>query len=1269
MKQVRRASILAALITIFVQLFVPASIAVAATLSNTLVNSWANTWHLHLFNGLHWTDNGMWLKKVDGRVAFCIEHGVDLDMAGSGYNPSNYTSAKKERLSKIAYYGYTKNPTYHNYGITQMIIWEELGDKLLTTPVKTYQAEKKAILAKVAAHDRKPSFNGKQITLSVGDSITLTDSNNRLASFVRQTANTANLKLTKSGNKLTLTATAESKASGKVAYAIAKSSEVGTSFVYTKGKQQKVVEFKLSNSGEFSLPIKVNLNGNVKAKKVDANTHKPLPGAKLKFEYAGTSKEITTGADGYAALNGIKAGTKVKINEVTAPNGYVNKGELKEITIEPGKTIEVVLGNKEQLGNVTLAKIGREFGSDMFNAYYSLNGAVYGIYTNTGTRVGAITTDVQGKGSLQNLKLGSYYALEEEAPNGYVLSKKKLPFDLKYAGQNAAVATAHVDATDQEQRGTATLLKRDASTGSHPQGAGNLNGAVYELHRAANDKLVKSVTISDNKASVSNLELDDYYWIEAKAPTGYLLDPQKHHFKLTYAGQNMTTTTTTTTVKEQVITGDFDLVKYGNYDWLTQGKGTRPVTLKDTQFTMTSQTSGKVVRTGLTDAQGYLKFSHLPYDTYLVEETKTPTGYHGIKPFTVKINGTQQTQHYEIENKVIEEKLRVIKIDAETGKTVRRAGAIFRIKNLQTNKYVQQSTADAAGTTDKFATDNSGELITSGSLGYGDYQLEEVKAPEGYLLAKKPAKFTIDGSHKGGIVVIKFADHSQKGVATLTKTGATPVTVEKVMTDYGEKYKFNYDYTALAGAKFEFKAAEDITTADGTVHVRKGEVVATAKTDAQGQILTPELYLGKYTATEVSAPNGFIMNPEPIPFELKYAGQEVTLASTSLAAKNDFQQLDINLKKQEETLLGWKNSIPEIKNIAANGQVFGLFTQGETTIGDTVIPSESLVATTKVESGKAKIGPIQLPEGYYYVKELDAGDQHDLDTTMYGFHFAARDNDAIKHIQLNDGKPILNRLHENRLSFKKINEVATLNLGKGYNYAMTGNASGAVFELSDANQNVIQTVLIGEDSTGTIKHLPVGNFYLRESKPSSTNLVLSKETLKLVSTKDGVSIFDSKGKRIGESRADSREPTFAFTLNNRLIKGTGELTKTDVTTSKRLPDTGIRILDANGKTVASGRTDKNGVFTFSNLPAGKYSFQEYEAPKGYEINEELVPFEIKSDGEILKAVMTDKQTLKADLPQTGSTASGWLIVFGVLILLGILAAAVVMGGSRKKKGQ
>ena len=124
-------------------------------------------------------------------------------------------------------------------------------------------------------------------------------------------------------------------------------------------------------------------------------------------------------------------------------------------------------------------------------------------------------------------------------------------------------------------------------------------------------------------------------------------------------------------------------------------------------------------------------------------------------------------------------------------------------------------------------------------------------------------------------------------------------------------------------------------------------------------------------------------------------------------------------------------------------------------------------------------------------------------------------------------------------------------------------------------------------------------------------------------------------------------------MQNSLIKGTGELTKTNVSDGKVLPNTGIKILNQDGKTVVSGRTNDKGVFSFANLPAGKYQFVEYDAPKGYKINETPVDFEITKDGEIVKAQMKDEavDTPLLRLPQTGEERNQLLSVIGVILLL------------------
>lgn len=297
------------LMTIVAAFLITPITALAANVTDESVTNYTSTWNLRLFNGLHWTDNAVWMKKVDGIAAFCIEHGVDLT-PGSGFEPSELSIAEKDKLSLMAYYGYQTNPTASNYAVVQHMVWEELGDKLLTTNVPNYAGLKSEILSKVSRHNAKPSFNEQTVELNVGDSVTLTDSAGVLSKYQHLVENSASLQVEKNGNTLKLTAKADSKETGKIRYNIASNENIGQSFVYQKGSQQKVATFKLANGGSFNINVKVNLNGHVKAKKIDQDTGQALPNAKLKFEYAGQTKEIVTDGNGIAQVNDIKAGTK-----------------------------------------------------------------------------------------------------------------------------------------------------------------------------------------------------------------------------------------------------------------------------------------------------------------------------------------------------------------------------------------------------------------------------------------------------------------------------------------------------------------------------------------------------------------------------------------------------------------------------------------------------------------------------------------------------------------------------------------------------------------------------------------------------------------------------------------------------------------------------------------------------------------------------------------------------------------------------------------------
>ncbi|EKZ1596721.1 Cys-Gln thioester bond-forming surface protein [Listeria monocytogenes] len=587
-------------------------------------------------NGQKLENKDIWNMKMDGKDVFCIDSAAPANTE-DGYSAETYTGEKKDLLSKVAYYGFTQSEqSYKDFATTQLLIWEVLGEQLEWTSLPNYWSDRDDILAKVRKHDTQPSWDTQTITLIEGQEFEQADTNS-VTDILNITSNATGIQVTKSGNTLKLKADKNSK-SGEIMFSKVPDSALGTSILYKKADRQSLVDFYLQDTGKAKLKVNVKKLGGVRVKKIDPQTNKALPNTTIKFEYGNTSKTVVTDANGIAELVGIPEGTQVKISELLAPSGYHNIGEVKTTIIRPSETTELIFNNNKQMGTVKLTKSGQEFGANMPNDNYTLKDALYGIYNSSDERVGELITDEKGYAESSSLSLGQYYLLEEKAPSGYLLSEEKLPFEIKYVGQDVAVTNTEVQAVDVEQKGTAKLIKEDAETGDIAQGKATLDGAVYELYRSSDDKLIDTVTIENGQAQSDDLLLDSYYWLEKEAPTGYLLDKEKHAFDLTYSSE-AEIADVTVTVKEQVIKEKIKVMKYDEATKEPIKNNVATFKLKDLQTGEFIEHDGQLEF--MTDQSGEFVTEDLPYGEYELIEIIAPTNYQrDMEPTKITIDGT-----------------------------------------------------------------------------------------------------------------------------------------------------------------------------------------------------------------------------------------------------------------------------------------------------------------------------------------------------------------------------------------------------------------------------------------------------------------------------------------------------------------------------------------------------------------------------------------------------------------------------------------------------
>lgn len=674
---------------------------------------------------------------------------------------------------------------------------------------------------------------------------------------------------------------------------------------------------------------------------------------------------------------------------------------------------DIVWLEEQPKGNVQLQKVSAQTDITEGNFCYSLEGAVYGVYTDAGctAQAGELVTDASGKSGLLSVNAGTYYVKEKTPPRGYALDGTVYRVDVQ-AGQ-----TAQVSAKDIPQKNPVEVLlkKYDGELdfqeeGNAPQGAASLAGAefTFRFYTGDYDSLEKLEGVSpartwvfrsDDRGFVSTQEEyfveGDPVWRdgnggfflplgtvtiqETKAPQGYNLNSETQLVRVTPEGTGeQVQTYQTPAFEEDVIRGDLELIKvYQN----EEEKEDVLEGIEGVEFTLTSRTTGQEILRIVTDREGKATTrsedyprGRLVYDTYLVTETKTPEGYNPVKPFEVEISEENVTvSGIYRQDTLITSPIQVLKVDASTGKTIPAAGTEFQLLDADRNVVTMTSHYPEYQVYETFVTDEKGRFTFPEKLKYGTYYLREVKAPKGYLLNGEELAFTVEEDKDwGSPLTVRFADENAMG---------------RISIDKYEEGKEEY----LAGTEFEIQAAEDIVTPDGTVRLKKGELAGTLTTGNETAV-SEELFLGKYTVRETRQVPGFALPEKAFQVELKYKDQTTPVVEEHLTVYNEPTSLVLlkyeNGSEEKTALAGVRFKVWLKQDEAVEEEAV----MGEDTVTeeDAVDPGYTLEEIYETdEEGRIEI-PYLLPDSTYCIQEAETLPGYIPDGTVHEVYVDAQ---------------------------------------------------------------------------------------------------------------------------------------------------------------------------------------------------------------------------------------------------------------------------------------
>lgn len=773
------------------------------------------------------------------------------------------------------------------------------------------------------------------------------------------------------------------------------------------------------NKGTASVIIENKLDsqkGSVTFRKYGED-NKPLDGGTFQLyrvdgENSDPVGNVFSTANGVWSKDNLPYGTYY-VKEIAAPQGYILGSESSDgITIKKTAAHGTITMTNEKYtaGSITVKKVD-ENGNPLAGAEFMLSGP----------KIDKKTTGENGEAVFENLPAGDYYVSEPKRPTNYGGFNGSVHIKINTIGEAKTITAAEnvevegsnitINWTNTRDKGSISITKTD---GNQP-----LSRAVFGLYEnkdlADNDPKT-AVTNGQGVAEFNDLSAGTYYLKEITAPNGYALSDEVHTF-IIGNGENAAWDCGKT-ITNQLKKYTLKLTKKGDdgnplegVEFTLSGNGIDPMTAE----------SGK---------DGVVTFEGLHFGKYTITETKAPQGYVPAGSINVEVKGDGSNGSVIQVGDVINKrtKLTVTKF-AEDGET-KLPGAEFIIRNGE-GKYVTADGINFVSFTDK----DKATKLTTGSDGtfaleylpLGEYVLEEIEAPEGYMIVTASEDFEIKNSEtrvsinntkiKAGLKIIKTDENGKllEGIKFTLKNSAGGF-----VTASGSGGK--YTYTGLADTGTEFT------------------------TDGRGEIFVSGLLWGTYYLSETNAPKGMV----GIKDQIVKVDAENHNKTIELKLENRSEKGKIEFTKTDGAGNGLAGAVFKLKLVEKSGTAYSTVKQMYAISDD-----EGWVSFKDVPYGVYELTEVIAPEGYvrsnktYYV-------------SIGGAVAEGKKIDSVPN-------PWTNSRTEKEFTVKKVSADG----GELLN--------GAVFQVLDEDNNPIEDKIITTNGGSGKITLPLGRYYLKET--------------------------------------------------------------------------------------------------------------------------------------------------------------------------------------------